>query len=170
MANENIFDLTKLAPDNKQPIKKIKPMIDKESLLEDYQLVDKANWEKIPYKSHIRYQRTDGEFRKGGYVTKIEHVKDQDGNPTIKIDMISNFSATAIKWSVYIGNIQYIWIKKQDESQHSQPQSHNIDMSELQEDIKYCKQSIDQMRQKIQQMENETARVLTLIKKLHNLK
>lgn len=138
--------------------------IDQNALLQGYTAVDQANWDKILYKTHIRYLRTDGQFRKGGYVVNTIHTTDREGKPTIKIDLVSNFGPNAIKWSLYKGSIKKIWSKVSEYTES--PSAH---LAPLKEDIEFCKKSIEQLCQKIQQMENENIRILNLIKKLHNI-
>ncbi len=169
MAKENIFDLSKILASTNNDIEVTNDSNKKTNdLLVGYKLLDPSEWDKIPYKSHIRYMRTDGELKKGGYVMATVHTTDLEGKPTIKIDLVSGFLPKAIKWSIYKGNINKIWVKIESAEQTSQT-TPQIDLTPIKADIVFCKQSIEQINKKLQQMENENKRILMLIKKLHNI-
>lgn len=137
-----------------------------DNLLEGYQIINSIYWDKIPYQSHIRYLRTDGKFIKGGFIIAVVNDFDQNNVPTLRFDLISNLNSKPVKWSVYKGNIEKIWIKSDNAPP---PQISLPPVDKTKEEIDYLKQSVDQMRQKMQQLENELIRTLRLIKKLHHI-
>lgn len=166
---ENIFDLTQLInKSNDVEVKNINTTSDNSQLLQGYEIVPQAQWDKIPYRTHIRYLRTDGQMRKGGYINAVTHTIDKDGKDTIKFDMVSNFTPTAIKWPLYEGSVDKIW--KRVDAPVAQQSTSAADLGEIKEDIVYCKKSIDLIKQEVQKISNELVRTINLIKKLHNIK
>lgn len=174
MASSNIFDLTQLGStsitdDANNEVKVADggavKLVDKESLLSDFKLVDPAEWDKLQYRQMIRYEKTNGEFKKGGFVTGTVQTLDLAGNPTLKIDLISSFKPNAIKWSIYKNNVAKIWAKVNENA----PAMPSIDITALQEDISFLKKIVEQLQVKQQNLENENTRLVKLVKKLHNI-
>lgn len=172
-----IFDLSQLVPKNNDIEVKYGSSqgqnqgnsrdVDQASLLIGYIEVEPSQWDKLPYRTHIRYLRTDNTFRKGGFVKSVVHTTDQENKPTIKIDLVSNFSPSAIAWSIYKGNTKTIW-KKMDDT--LQPQIQSVDITDLKDSIEFLKQSLESVTKEIVNIKNDQTRTVNLIKKLHNLK
>jgi hypothetical protein len=174
-------DLSKLIPKSKdveitkQASSNIS--INQAELLLGYEVVEPENWDKIPYRSHIRYLRTNGEFKKGGYVMAITHTDDLDGKDTIKIDLKSGFIPSAITWSIYKGNISKIWKKIDDNTGNSSTNTNNSvnvtlllnKVNDLEETINNIRISINQLGIDYQNMNQTQIRTIQKIKKLHNL-
>jgi hypothetical protein len=169
--NENIFDLSKIggiANDIQvEPVSSIS--YDQNALLQGYNMVSIEKWANITSGSHIRYLRKDGEFRKGGYITSIINTQDNEGINTIKFDLVSNYSPTAIKWSLYRGSIDKIWVKESAPVLPPQPRD-NTELLELKMDIKLCKDAIESIKKELQKINNEQMHTVSIIRKLHNIK
>lgn len=146
-------------------------------LLKGYELVKKNNWANIQIRSHIRYKRIDtGELRRGGYLIQVIPDIDQEGDQTLKFDLISNFRPDGVKWSVYAKSIEKIWVKP-----NINPLQVTMDLTELKNDIKYCKEqielirlsiqkiNIDKIENRFQKIDDEQMRTVILIKKLHKI-
>lgn len=165
MSNTNIFDLSKIAsPSNDIESKPVEP-IDQESSLIGYELILPNEWKSIPYGAYIRYLRKDGAFRKGGIIQGVWSNIDKSGNEVVKIDISAGFNSRIAKWSITSNTVEKIWIKKMNNSQ-SAPMSASADISELKEDIEFCKDSIKQLSKEIQKMQNEQMRIIGILKKL----
>ncbi len=176
---ENIFDLTQLI--NKKSDQEIEvdntadlgPETGAE-WLKEYEMIEKTEWEKIPKRTYVRYQKKDGTIPKGGFVNNIWRKKD-NGQDILKIDLVNNFSQNNVLWSIYTNAISKIWKKidsfstsvtSQEVSQQRAVSSYQID--EIKEDIAYCKKSIEQIIKEIQKINNEHYRIVSLIKKLND--
>lgn len=163
---ENIFDLTKIGSKIADIQVEQIPQIFDQDLLIGYTLVDPLNWTTIPINTHIRYLRQDGDFRKGGFITAIINTQDNDGSNTVRFDLISNFSPTAVKWSIFRNAIDKIWQKL-----NNTPETHvqNNILVELQDELKTYKNALEVLQKEIQKINNEQMRTVLLIKKLHNI-
>jgi hypothetical protein len=169
MSKENIFDLSKIVPkSNEVEVKENEIKSGSELNDMEYDLVDKSDWDKIPHKSYIRYEKADGTITKGGYVKSI--YKKKDDPSYIKIDMVTNFSQNNLEWTIYAKNLNKIWKKKNYEIDVTKNNSsENVNYLEMAEEIDICKQSIDHLKKEMQKMTNEQIRTLNLIKKLHKI-
>jgi hypothetical protein len=173
---ESIFNLSTIgAHQNDTQVKEI-PAEDN-PLLKNYKLVPKDEWANIQPRSHIRYKRLDtGELRRGGYLVKVTPDQDQELHDTLKFDLVSNFKPDAVKWSVYAGSIEKIWVKPDIGFPPV-----IMDLTEIKNDIKYCKEQIELLRSSMQKMNmeqiesrfqkiaDEQMRTVILIKKLHKI-
>lgn len=162
---ENIFDLSKIiGKSNDVEVKSVTQ--DHQTALVGYELVEEDSWDKILSNSHIRYLRTDGKFVNGGFVKSVCRTLDTNGKDTFKIDLVSNFTPKAIKWSIYKGNIDKLWKKIEVVSVVA---THNADMTNMKEDMEFLKKSMDSLKIDLQNTKNELMRTVTLIKKLHKI-
>ena len=73
--------------------------------IEGYEEIPKAEWMNIPIKSYIRYEKTNKQIVKGGFV--ISKAIDK-GVISLQADL---FDATSVKWNVPINSILRIWKK-----------------------------------------------------------
>lgn len=170
MQEENLFDLSKLGM--KVYDTPPKP-VDMEKMLQGYELVPINLWKTLKYKTHIRYLRTDGNMKKGGYILHVEETTDSSGAPSLKFDIISGFYQNSVKWSVYSSSIDKIWKKVTNEEPDPNAalaQKCLQEIENIKDDMNYCKKSIDLIKQEIQKLSNENSRIVNLIRKLHNLK
>lgn len=177
MPKENIFDLDKLVKSISSNLEEKIPSIDYETEKEEtpggnsyeeflvgYKLVPEEEWSKIQVGSLIRYLNKDNTFRKGGAVQGVFKKK---GNNVIRID-IESIYGTRAKWSILSNKVDKIWIKPSILENLSVP-NNNVDLEEVKDDIEFCKQSIKLLTTEIQKMKNEQMRILSVIKKLHNI-
>ncbi len=163
---DNIFDLSKLVPQSSD----IEVKHEQVELTDNYELVEKENWDKIPYKTYIRYLRKDGSLRKGGFVKAIWKTKDNSGHDTLKIDLVSGFGFNGTEWSIYSTSVEKIWKRKENMTEIEQPIIRNTEIEDMKEEIQYVKKSIDNIKKELQNIKNEQMRIVQLIKKLHNIK
>jgi hypothetical protein len=170
---------------NKTSNKINKPLpTESELSLQGYSLIEQSQWDKIPYKTYIKYLRNDGVMRKGGFVKSIVHTLDKNNNDTIRFELVSNFSSNATTWQLYAGNIKKIWKKEgqtyiPDENVYDprliQPnqvnltnQVNQIDITEIKEDIEFCKKTIDLLKKETQKNTNDISRMVNVIRELMN--
>lgn len=137
----------------------------------EYELVDRQNWEKIPKKTFIRYQKKDGAIPRGGFVRSIWRSSDETDN--VRIELSNGFGANSLSWNVFTKNLDKIWRKIHAEEEiEVEPEEIKLEVKikELKKDVDFCRDSIEQIKIEIQKINNEQIRVVKLIKKLHNLK
>jgi hypothetical protein len=174
--NENIFDLTKLVPiEKEEEIKKSYAIItesDREKLLDGYSEVDESEWGGIGMNAHIRYLRKDGAFRRGGYVKGhwIGTYGPKKGKNCIQ--MINNLSGyKPAHWNVCVDDITTIWIR--EDAPKNINNINNIDSSSINEQseaIEFLTKQMEQLKIDMTRMNNEQKRIINLIKKLHGIK
>ena len=177
---ENIFDLTKLAPvEAQQQIHKASKYISHEEqskLLSNYAELDKDKWGSLKYGDHIRYLRCDGTFRRGGFYKSTGVGKGaRSGKPHIQLSPSYNTSVNI--WTVYLCDIEKIWIKAVDKNILSNTgigagEYANIKgtVSDQCEKIEYLTAGINQMKIDMLKLNNENKRIINLIKKLHGIR
>lgn len=179
--NENIFDLTKLVSmENEEQVEIEKNLINKneqEKLLQNYIEVDKNNWDKIPKNTHIRYLRNDGLFRRGGFIKNIWINSYGTKQGTKCIQLASNMTYKAQKWTVSINDINKIW-KKNDIELIQNNENTDIITSRInilsetieknKENIDYLLKITDQLKLTLKQTQNDQQRIMNLIKQIHN--
>ena len=181
---DNIFDLTKLIPiENSEELKKESSKIqqlDQNKLLNGYTEVPRADWDKIPKQTHIRYLRKDGNFRKGGYVLTswIDAYGKNKGKNSLQL--ANNLSYRATKWSIVLEVIDKIWQKNKsanipisNESYSTASNStNNLQhiVTEHTESIEQIRKTVDLLKTDLVIITNEQKRIINLIKKLHNIK
>jgi hypothetical protein len=214
MEQENVFDLTQIAnktqrqslfDQNEIPYiegageiknhsaEKVKQM------LQGYELVDKSKWNTLLPNTQIRYLRTDGNLRGGGFV-KFHYqnnnksiIKMTNANPSFQ-----QSADDAKEWSINITtDVKKIWKKQGTPSQIQQPQMQQPQMQPYQMQqpqmqpyqmqqpqmvipqipldsnqnatIQLMSDRIDALEDHLKSMEQKGARTLELIKKLHNI-
>jgi hypothetical protein len=179
---ENIFDLTKLAPNEIQQevdstVKKISPD-EQVSLLKNYQILPTNEWDNLVSGDHIRYLRKDGSFRRGGYF-KGSWVSKNTKNLGKKFIQLSTSPTFNFKtWTITFGDIEKIYIKKNrqinqqtnnqqtnNQQTNNQPQTINAQN----ENIEYLIKTVDQLKIDMIKASNEQTRIINLIKKLHGI-
>jgi hypothetical protein len=179
--NENIFDLTKLIPiEKEEEIKKSYSVItesDREKLLAGYTELEESDWCNIAMHSHVRYLRKDGAFRRGGYVKGhwIGTYGPKKGKNCIQmINNLSGYKPTT--WNVCVADIAKIWIRE-DAPKNIDNTGININNAhssstnnEQSESIEFLTKQMEQLKIDMTRMNNEQKRIINLIKKLHGIK
>ena len=176
---ENIFDLTKLVSmENEEELKKTSTEIssgDQDKLLENYVEVPQEDWDKIPKKTHIRYLRKDGNFRRGGFV-RANYVSSYGDNKGKKsIQLASNMSYTkAAKWTISLDEIDKIWKKNISDISGSSGNITDTQINDMNNTIKNNTELIEHLTKVVEQLKidnarisNDQTRLLNLIRKLH---
>jgi CRISPR/Cas system-associated endoribonuclease Cas2 len=102
----------------------------------------------------------DGAFRKGGVVQNVWLQKDKDGQEVVKIEVLAGYGPKTTKWSITNTKVEKIWVKE-----GLQRIQTNTGVSELKEDIEYCKASIQQLKKEIQKINNDQARLIEIVRK-----
>lgn len=83
---------------------------EKKELLVGYSIVSVDMWDKIPYKSHIRYVKKDGSFVRGGFVKN--HWVTGEGANMIQLENNLNRKAPQYKtWAFALDDVQHIYKK-----------------------------------------------------------
>ena len=136
-----------------------------EKLLVGYELVNSELWDKLLLDTHIRYLRTDGNMRAGGYVKSVVHTLDLEGNDTIKIELSPSLSTAAKSWSIYKNNIDKLW-KKSNSAIPTQV-DYSGEIANTKKTIDYLKKDLESTKRELQQVKNDLQRTINLIKKLH---
>jgi hypothetical protein len=177
MEKDKVYDLSLIAPKSND-IEVTAGAKDITEELKNYTIVPLGEWDKIPYKTFIRYKRSDGKIPKGGYLMSITHTNDSNDKDILKIDMSSSLFKKAVKWFVYSNSIEQIWKRNDSEAptqdaprlELNEEELQNIrSLSDFKDDVIYCKKSIEIIKQEIQKLSNEQMRIVSLIKKLHKL-
>jgi hypothetical protein len=170
---DNIFDLTKMAPTVKNIEVKSTNIItpnEQDDLLKEYIELPREKWDKIDPRIHVRYLRKDGIFRKGGYLL-AHYTKCIDDECQKSIHLaytLDNY--TSNKWYVYLNSIEKIWIKQKKKYVEHGNLGVIKDTFKTQDDnIRLLNDKIDSQDIKILQLQNEVKRTVNLIKKLHNI-
>jgi len=75
--------------------------------LDGYQKVGRQMWAQIPIGTHIRYQRTDGKYRSGGFVKRVS----SSGNSMELHNDLNTMSQKYSSWIINFDTILNIWKK-----------------------------------------------------------
>ena len=137
-----------------------------EKLLEGYEEVKPELWDKLMLNTHVRYLRTDGNMRAGGYIKSIVHTLDLENRDTIKIEMAGTLAPTAKTWSIFRGNIEKLW-KKTSEVAHTTI-DYSGEIASNKKTIEYLRRDLEGTKRELQQVKNDLQRIINLIKKLHS--
>lgn len=87
---------------------------EKNKLLIGYDLVVNDNWGLLKEGDHVRYELTDGKFRRGGFIHNKVNIK---GKPSLFIETArSPNSPGYVKFPVVLENVGKIWKKRTAES------------------------------------------------------
>ena len=145
-------------------------------MLENYEEVPRDEWDQIPKNTHIRYLRKDGAFRRGGFIKANYTSSYGEDKGKQSIQLASNLSYKSSKWTVSFDDLEKIW-KKNNSGVPSNNSIPNSQITELANNVKNNKETIEQLNKLISQMRiditrltNDNTRTLNLIKKLHNIK
>jgi len=116
MSKNNIFDLSQIASKStnvKKDTAKESTPSEQEALesLKDYILVPKEEWGKLPKQTFIKYMRTNGEMKKGGFILDIFKLRDKDNIEYIKIEILPGYYPNARKFIVSSKSIEKLWKK-----------------------------------------------------------
>lgn len=169
---ENIFDLSKLAPiERDHEIKKTASHIDiktQAKLLVGFKELQKEDWDKLLINDHIRYLRKDGLFRKGGFFKNSwvgTHGK-QKGKNCIQLSSNKSFKGTT--WTICNSEIEKIW-KLDHTTETNNTSNFQSIINKQQETIDYLHKNVDQLKINMFKINNEQKRIINLIKKLHKI-
>jgi hypothetical protein len=155
-------------------------------LLVGYTQISKESWPLLKKNDHIRYRRTNGLFRRGGFIVN-QWISIQDSKPSTRmIQLISNpfigISAKNKPWNIAYDDVSTIWQKNKIEPK---PQSNSdseadseseptektpkpkqaIGSSEI--DLDHIYQQLDAFRVETMRLANEQKNIIELIKRLH---
>jgi hypothetical protein len=136
-----------------------------EKLLEGYEQVNPELWDKLMLNTHVRYLRTDGNMRAGGYIKSIVHTLDLDNKDTIKIELSASLAQNAKSWSIYKNNIAKLWKKTSGVATTTADYSGEI--ANTKKTIEYLRKDLEGTKRELQQVKNDLQRTINLIKKLH---
>lgn len=176
---ENIFDLTKLAPiELDHEIKKTSSLInidDQNKLLNGFVELLRDDWNNLTVNDYIRYLRKDGSFRRGGYFRNswVGSYGKNKGKKCIQISSTRSFKSTS--WSICLDDIDKLWkcdenigVAATGEKKIDSILQEKINTHE--ETIQYMSKSIEQLKIDLLKINNEQKRIINLIKKLHGIK
>lgn len=83
---------------------------EQKALLIGYVVVPQSAWETVPYKSHIRYIKSDGTFVRGGFFKNF--WKSKDGVLMMQLENNLNRKAPGYAtWAVDLSNVQTLYKK-----------------------------------------------------------
>lgn len=138
------------------------PLADKGKLLIGYTEVPPSDWLKIEKGTHMRYEKTDGKFCRGGFLqNKYNHKT--TGKPTFHLE--SGFNKTApgyLTFPVTLEDVAKIWVKGTGPSAQSSPASEHKEIENLNRLIS--------LEERLTKMENDIDRLTKfLIRKFSNI-
>ena len=139
--------------------------LDTEKLLVGYELVNPELWDKLHLNIHIRYLRTDGNMRAGGYVKSVVHPEDLEGKDTIKIELSSSLAPNSKTWSIYKNNIDKLW--KRTNMAAPTIVDYSGEIANNKKNNEYLRKDLENTKRELQQVKNDLQRTINLIKKLH---
>jgi hypothetical protein len=175
MSKQNIFDLSKLVPkSNDIEIENTYSGNanngNTDELLVGYTEVPKDKWINIPYKSHIRYLRTDGKFVKGGFILSLVNMSDKAGIPTIKINITSTLNKqNSSNWSVYATSIDKIWKQNYDETNpNNLTNPNNVGLEGSSNEVANLKTKLNQAIEEINQLNKKNNAIIAELQRLKN--
>lgn len=140
--------------------------LNSEKLLEGYEQVNPELWDKLMLNTHVRYLRTDGNMRAGGFVKSIVHTLDLDGKDTIKIELSASLAPNAKSWSIFRNNIDKLWKKTSQIA--PTVVDYSSDINNNKKNIEYLRKDLEGTKRDLQQVKNDLQRTINLIKKLHS--
>ena len=174
MPKKNIFDLTNRYFEKRTSIndedKSYRPYEITEDafkkMIVGYTLTNMAEWENIPKKSHIRYQKKNGQFMTGGFLHKAweKQVNGRQVKTIILINRAFGDTHTAGNkwWLISEDSVNKLWVKKAVNTQGAEMQGTSVS-GVSQEDF-------DKLSAEVVRLRNEQMRMLNFIKKLYNIK
>lgn len=139
--------------------------LDTEKLLVGYEIVNPESWDKLLLNTHVRYLRTDGNMRAGGYVKSVVHTVDLEGKDTIKIELSASLAPNSKSWGIYAGSIRKLWKKTNMAAPTTVDYSGEI--ANNKKTIEYLRNDLESTKRELQQVKNDLQRTINLIKKLH---
>jgi hypothetical protein len=176
--DSNIFDLTALVGiQNEQELKKTVNAVsidDQTKMLQNYNEVDRDQWDKIHPSSHVRYLRKDGLFRRGGFIKNswVGLYGTSKGKKCLQLSSSPSYKST--KWTICLDDIEKIWKRNPTsvttcEKNIISPEL-NTTIQSNKESVEYLVRSVEQLKIDISKINNEQTRIINLIKKLHHIK
>jgi hypothetical protein len=188
---ENIFDLTKLVPhQNEEELKKevtITSISDRDKLLQNYIEIPREQWESISQMTHMRYLRSDGNFRKGGFVKNIIIGSYGARKGKQCFQLASNASYKSTNWQVCFDDLDKVWKRVNDKNAQNNTSgtsgtsvasgASSEKLSAIQSTftshdatIEYLKRMVEQLKIDVVNEQTEKQRIINLIKKLHHIR
>jgi hypothetical protein len=180
-----------MPPKKRTPKKSPAPKATKseQELLEGFTPVPREKWTDLPYGAHIRYRRSDGEFRNGGYIKSIWISRDSSVPGATRIEL-ANAPGGSRTWSITLDYIQDIWQGADsaavvERSQGADELKHKINVlatraiqledriakldahvAELEQFKTDAKHAMQDFQAKLQNTENDMTRTVKLIKEM----
>ena len=141
-------------------------------MLDGYTEVSRDKWKNLQIGSKIRYMRVNGKFRGGGILINIwvGGAGKYEGKYFMEIKPQDYRKKP---WKIKFEDVKTIW-QMGAAGQTITFQKNNTEtdskVANLEDKVKYLQSAFDQVKIDLAKMSNETARIVNLIKRLHNIK
>lgn len=83
-------------------------------MLTEYIPVKRTDWANIPYRSHVRYEKNDGTYVRGGFV-KTSWEKNGTYHIMLENDRVNRRGPNYVSWTISSANVRMVY-KKHDRS------------------------------------------------------
>lgn len=134
-------------------------------LLKNYEEVPKDKWGDLPINVHVRYTKTDGTFKRGGYVVNYYVSNKDDSKGAKMLRLKSNLTSKAKEWTINLSGIETLYQNKLFKS--AAPVDTAI--GGIKQTTDGLQNQVEQLVIEVSRLSNEQKRIIALIKKLHNI-
>jgi hypothetical protein len=164
------FDLRSLIPPS-EGVKKAPKEItaeEQQQLLQDYELISRDLWVKLPRGAHIRYMTSDGRFRRGGFVLRHWQKDDQPFISLIQNIFQRPSDGANVSWSGDLSQISQIWKKMSFDKQVAshEPTSHeptSHDARAVLYEIRATRNELSLLQKRVLQLEINQKKITRLL-------
>jgi len=161
--DNNIFDLSKLIPDQKTYQKHESVVYsdnDIKKMLEGYVDVPCEKWPILKNRTHIRYKRKDGSFRRGGFILyQWIGTNELEGKRFIQLSNHPYRSPSSHNWRVSYDDLDCIWKKETNEE---------IYINDINKQVNTINLEMNCIKKDIERLKEDQKKIIELIKKLHS--
>jgi hypothetical protein len=134
-------------------------------LLKNYEEVPKETWGELPTSIHIRYTKSDGTFKRGGYVVNQYVSNKEETKGASMLRLKSNLTPSAKEWTINLSGIDTLYQNKLFKRKNSP----DTELVEIKQTTGGMQNQLEQLSIEVSRISNEQRRIIALIKKLHSL-
>jgi hypothetical protein len=137
-------------------------------MLKNYEEVPKSDWGKLTPNIHVRYTKTDGAFKRGGYVVNQYVSNKEETKGTQMLRLKSNLTPGAKEWTLNLSGIETLHKNKLFKPKAT-PTSATEVIGGIKQTTDGLQNQVEQLSIEVSRLSNEQKRIIALIKKLHNI-